>query len=638
MSIIDGLRRGVLQGLGVVSLACPAVGQVSWQENLHKICDQPMPLIELLRARRLRGDLEAAGEVIVEALADRDIVVDRRADDERVRVGAKEIAVGKVDQALHLGDERGEMWVDVLAFASEADAQKFTTQAQQGHSGRDGGDGYLTFLTVRAPAGMDAVSIFVRHGRVVISVGVGLPFKLRPPSESLDPGELAVVDAKIDLTCELLHAVAQGVIDPGEITWIPPAHPSGEDERWMRMAAFARLWSEVKYSFVYLDQRPELDWDRMLERYLPRVAAAQSQAEYVRVLEEAIALLRDGHTNVYGSQVGAPMDSVPIRFALVDGVPIIAELGTGASLRASGLKPGMELVSVGDVPLAKLLADARTRVAASTPQDRDLRACEELLRGPAAGKIHATFLDRDGSERAVDLVCDANSNGFDVPWWHRPVVEFRELGDGLVYLALNTFNDPAVVAEFDKHFDAVLRARGVILDVRNNGGGSSGNGYDIIARLIERPCQDTSVWRTRVYNPTLRAWGRSTPWYEGDHEAIVPRGEHPYLGPVVVLVGPRTFSAAEDFLVPLVASGRAKLVGAPSGGSTGQPLSIDLYGAQARICTKWDRFPDGREFVGVGVPPDVLVLPTRDDLAEGRDPVLARAISLLKDSPGGGGR
>jgi C-terminal processing protease CtpA/Prc len=111
----------------------------------------------------------------------------------------------------------------------------------------------------------------------------------------------------------------------------------------------------------------------------------------------------------------------------------------------------------------------------------------------------------------------------------------------------------------------------------------------------------------------------------------VPRGERPYLGPVVVLVGPRTFSAAEDFLVAIVQSGRAKLVGAPSGGSTGQPLSVSLYRAQARICTKWDRFADGREFVGVGVQPDVVVLPTREDVAEHRDPVLARAIAILKE-------
>jgi C-terminal processing protease CtpA/Prc len=99
---------------------------------------------------------------------------------------------------------------------------------------------------------------------------------------------------------------------------------------------------------------------------------------------------------------------------------------------------------------------------------------------------------------------------------------------------------------------------------------------------------------------------------------------------VAVLIGPKTFSAAEDFLAPLKMSKRATLVGAPSGGSTGQPLSVPLYNAFARICTKWDRFADGTEFVGVGVQPDVPVELTIADVAAGRDAVLEKALEILK--------
>jgi carboxyl-terminal processing protease len=75
---------------------------------------------------------------------------------------------------------------------------------------------------------------------------------------------------------------------------------------------------------------------------------------------------------------------------------------------------------------------------------------------------------------------------------------------------------------------------------------------------------------------------------------------------------------------------RGITVGEATGGSTGQPLSIKLPGGgSGRICVKRDRFPDGREFVGVGVAPDIEVKRSIDDVRAGRDAVMVRAISVV---------
>ena len=42
-------------------------------------------------------------------------------------------------------------------------------------------------------------------------------------------------------------------------------------------------------------------------------------------------------------------------------------------------------------------------------------------------------------------------------------------------------------------------------------------------------------------------------------------------------------------------------------------------GGSARICTKQDTYPDGREFVGYGVKPDVEVKPTWQDYLQKKD-------------------
>jgi C-terminal processing protease CtpA/Prc len=76
---------------------------------------------------------------------------------------------------------------------------------------------------------------------------------------------------------------------------------------------------------------------------------------------------------------------------------------------------------------------------------------------------------------------------------------------------------------------------------------------------------------------------------------------------------------------------RGKIVGEPTGGSTGQPLTFPLPGGgAARVCTKHDAFGDGTEFVGTGVVPDVAASPTVADLRAGRDTVLQAALRELE--------
>ena len=85
------------------------------------------------------------------------------------------------------------------------------------------------------------------------------------------------------------------------------------------------------------------------------------------------------------------------------------------------------------------------------------------------------------------------------PWKNAPRLEHRDLPGNIVYVALNSFGSPEIVDEFDDIFEKTIRdAKGLILDVRDNGGGSSSTGYAIIARLIDKPLP-TSRWKTRKY-------------------------------------------------------------------------------------------------------------------------------------------
>lgn len=404
--------------------------------------------------------------------------------------------------------------------------------------------------------------------------------------------------------------------------------------RTYRLAGFIRFWTEVKYNFAFFERMPDLDWDQVLVDYLPRIDKAEmSLAEYGDIMEECAALLKDGHTGYFGmnSRGGA---CPPVRIRSVGGKAIIEEVRPDAvkdaetrnELVRADLKPGEEIVEVDGLAVKERLEkNIYPHTCASTPQGRDLRAYSELLRGDLNSTVALTIRDASGGLREVKL----KRTSYVVPGKPNEFV-FKKIGDDIGYVNLPTFGDKSVADEFDKLASQLQGLKGLILDVRQNGGGDDAVGERIISHLIETPLKRT-LWKTRQYRPAFRAWGEKDEWYRGEPEEVEPADDKYFLGSIVLLTGPATVSAAEDFTVVLHAGKRVTIVGERTNGSTGQPLLIDLpMRAEARICTKWDTYPDGREFVGVGIIPDVEIGPTPEDIAQGRDAVLDKGIEVLR--------
>ena len=74
----------------------------------------------------------------------------------------------------------------------------------------------------------------------------------------------------------------------------------------------------------------------------------------------------------------------------------------------------------------------------------------------------------------------------------------------------------------------------------------------------------------------------------------------------------------------------ASVVGRNSAGTNGNVTRLWMPGGVTFTFTGMEvLFPDRSRFHGVGIVPDVEVVPTAEDLAEGRDPELLKAIELL---------
>jgi C-terminal processing protease CtpA/Prc len=207
----------------------------------------------------------------------------------------------------------------------------------------------------------------------------------------------------------------------------------------------------------------------------------------------------------------------------------------------------------------------------------------------------------------------------------RPPLEFRVLPGNIGYLALNTFQDVRVAEEFESRFVEIARSRALILDLRRNGGGSDGHGRRILNCLFNRPFA-TAARAERKNLAYERAHGKVHEWNVWPQQDLRPSGSRYYAGPIFVLAGPRTGSAAENFLISLDIMKRATIFGEPTSGSTGQPLMVQLPGGgTVGICTSKAWYPDGRDFVGVGIQPQVRISPTIEDVRTGRDRALVAA-------------
>jgi carboxyl-terminal processing protease len=247
-----------------------------------------------------------------------------------------------------------------------------------------------------------------------------------------------------------------------------------------------------------------------------------------------------------------------------------------------------------------------------------------------------------------------------VPWqqsYNTTPFGLQWLPGDIAKIDLNSFDNKKIVDTFITILPALQKAKGIVLDLRQNGGGSSENSAAILSYFTNDESIKGSKWVTREHRAAYKAWGtyasRDTSdnspwanrsrdyyygrvWFEGGQMSFgnsAPKDKRMPAVPLAVLFGHQTASAAEDFLIMLDGLGeRAITVGQRSFASTGQPMPFSLPGGgQARICTKKDTYPDGRVFVGTGIKPAVEINPTLDDYMQHKDRALEKAVSLLKE-------
>jgi carboxyl-terminal processing protease len=157
---------------------------------------------------------------------------------------------------------------------------------------------------------------------------------------------------------------------------------------------------------------------------------------------------------------------------------------------------------------------------------------------------------------------------------------------------------------------------GIILDLRNNGGGYLNTAVEVVSEFIDEGValhEEFGDGSTQTYD------------IQGDGLATDI--------PLIILVNGGTASASEIVAGAVQDYGRGILVGVTTFGKGSVQIGQDLSNGQGALRITIARWltPDMRQIHGVGLEPDVVVEMTEDDINADLDPQLDAAIQLMLD-------
>ena len=206
---------------------------------------------------------------------------------------------------------------------------------------------------------------------------------------------------------------------------------------------------------------------------------------------------------------------------------------------------------------------------------------------------------------------------------HDNIFAYAWLVDDIGYFHFNQFSDIDQSSKvIDEIVDYFKNAKGLIIDVRRNIGGDDRVGKAIVDHFADKKRLYMTVQAKN--GPDHDDFAKPVRWY------AEPNGPIQFTKPVILLMDVTSLSAAENFALAIRVLPHATLVGDFTSGCFAD-ADVDTLPNGWSFSISMNLFVDRNGFCweGIGVPPDLRIVNTKDDLEDGRDRVLEFAIDLL---------
>lgn len=204
-------------------------------------------------------------------------------------------------------------------------------------------------------------------------------------------------------------------------------------------------------------------------------------------------------------------------------------------------------------------------------------------------------------------------------------IDYKILDDNIGYIYYGSFEDDFGDSNLDQIISKMSICKGIIIDIRNNGGGYLTNTEKLADRFFNTK---TLVGYIRHKTGTGHDdFSDPYPMY------IEPSNRINFLEkPVVVLTNRSCFSAANDFVNAMRYSVNTTIVGDSTGGGSALPFSSELpNGWLVRFSSSPTTDAEDKQ-IEFGIAPNIKIDMTDEDMDNGLDTIIEEAREVINEN------
>lgn len=248
----------------------------------------------------------------------------------------------------------------------------------------------------------------------------------------------------------------------------------------------------------------------------------------------------------------------------------------------------------------------------------------------------------------------------------KDALTFKRINENTAYLSIDTFVNYRHPVEPQSVYQPIFKAikeegiNTLILDLRNNGGGSTDASQGLLANLITEDMaykvdMFTNTLSFKDLRPYLSTWEKSAldpwrlafskndngtfslrSWFTDDLDTIEP-SDYAFGGKIIALTSNNNSSGSTNLLSVIHATGRATLVGEKTGGSAegvtaGVLFTLSLPASKITTRIPYFQFKNNvKHFTkGLGLTPEIEAPMTVSAFLANADPAYTAALALAK--------
>lgn len=395
-----------------------------------------------------------------------------------------------------------------------------------------------------------------------------------------------------------------------------------------KQRAYEFVWNRVNEAYV----DPNLngvDWKKIGEEHQPKIFSAPSDEAFWKSLDKMVGELGDAHTRVLSAKQYAydkekRAYTIGLGVADLQGELIVTGVARDSPAERAGIVKGNRLLKIEGIEANDWWRFQLNKARKNSSERAQAKSVKRILNSG----------DLDAPTDSIALQVERNDGTmFDVTLLRvelprADILNSKMVDEQIGYLRMSSF-DASLGKEIEANYEKVRAAKGLIIDLRGNGGGSLGVSLAMMNQLVQGTVP-IGKRITRSGKPPALFFGLIS---TGKLELELRGVKNPYLGPVVVLVDGDSASASEFLASSLQGIGRAKVLGETSCGCLlGYMGYANVPGGGALAYSEIDFAPvNGKRVERVGVIPDQQVTLSKMDLRANKDAGFEAAVQTLKN-------